>query len=205
MSFPSRSRFAYSRRPIFRGGLGAVATSPGSIPQMIADAASRYGIPSNLALEVAIKESGLNQNAISSAGAVGVMQLMPSTAADLGVDPTDAQQNINGGVQYLAQLLSEFAGDQAKALAAYNWGPGNVQNAVAQNGDNWLAAAPSSVQNYVKSILSATGQNYSVGITPASVAGGISGAGSGTSAPMLIGLALAGVVVVSLIFSDDDD
>jgi|SRR5579872_297370 len=152
--------------------MAVIAT--GQIPQAIANAASQYGVPPQLALEVAIQESGLNQSAVSPAGAIGIFQLMPATAAGLGVDPTDAAQNIQGGVRYLGQLLSRYGGDQSKALAAYNWGPSNVDAAVSGLGSNWLSAAPSETQNYVASILTATGQNYAASVTPASIANGAS-------------------------------
>jgi hypothetical protein len=120
---------------------------------MLTQAAATYGVDPTLVLAVATRESGLNPNAVSPAGAIGVMQLMPATAAGLGVtNPYDPQQNINGGVQYLAQLLSNYGGDVTKALAAYNWGPGNVNNAIAANGANWLSAAPAETQNYVAAL-----------------------------------------------------
>jgi len=166
--------------------------SSGQIPQLIANAASKYGVPSNLAIEVAIQESGLNQAAVSRAGAIGIFQLEPATAADLGVDPRDALQNIDGGIRYLAQLLSTFGGNQAQALAAYNWGEGNVSRSIAANGNGWLAAAPGETQNYVASILAATGQNYSAAVTPGSLFSGAvdaitgdstNGGGSAVAAP----------------------
>lgn len=129
-----------------------------SIQQMVTTAAAQYGVPPSLALAVAGQESGFNQTKpngsllVSPAGAIGVMQLEPATAAQLGVDPADTQQNINGGVQYLAMLLQEFNGNQAQALAAYDWGPGNVSKAIAQYGANWLSVAPAETQNYVASI-----------------------------------------------------
>jgi soluble lytic murein transglycosylase-like protein len=119
-------------------------------------AAARYNVPPALAIAVANQESGGNQfNSsggvlTSSAGAMGVMQLEPATAAGLGVDPTDTAQNIDGGVRYLSQLLNQFNGDQSLALAAYNWGPGNI----SKNGlNNW----PTETVNYVSSILSSIG------------------------------------------------
>jgi soluble lytic murein transglycosylase-like protein len=123
---------------------------------LLNSAAAKYSVPASLAIAVANQESGGNQYTAdggvltSSAGALGVMQLMPATAASLGVDPTDTAQNIDGGVRYLAQLLQEFDGNQTLALAAYNWGPGNV----AKNGmSNW----PAETGNYVASILDAIG------------------------------------------------
>ena len=119
------------------------------------------GLDPQLALEVAIQESGLNPGAVSSAGAIGLYQLMPDTAAGLGVDPTDISQNIAGGQSYLSQMLSQFGGDISAALAAYNWGPGNVQNAMNEYGAGWLSYAPAETQNYVASITGNLGSQYS--------------------------------------------
>ncbi len=102
-------------------GLGAVST-----PDLISAAAAKYGVPPSLALAVATRESGLNQSAVGTSGEKGVFQLMPGTAAQLGVDPTDLSQNVDGGVRYLSQMYSQF-GDWRTALEAYNGGPGNVQ------------------------------------------------------------------------------
>lgn len=168
--------------------MAVIAT--GQIPQLIADAAAQYGVPPQLALEVAIQESGLNQAAISPAGAIGIFQLMPATAAGLGVDPTNAAQNIQLGVRYLAQLLARYGGDQAKALAAYNWGPGNVDAAISASGSGWLATAPAETQNYVASIMAATGQNYTPTVTPASIASGVTDAAAAID-PSAIGDAVA--------------
>lgn len=170
-----------------RRGMGAgapVATSytGAQITQMVASAAAQYGVPSQLAVEVAIQESGLNANAVSSAGAIGVMQLMPATAASLGVtNPYDPTQNIPAGVKYLASMYSEF-GAWDQALGAYNWGPGNVQTAVAQYGSGWLNYAPAETQNYVTSIMSAANMSYSTSLTADSVTDGISNAASGAVA-----------------------
>lgn len=133
------------------GFLGDVA--PASIPQLLQAAAARYGVDPTLVLAVARRESGLNPNAVSPAGAQGVMQLMPPTAASLGVkNPFDAAQNIDAGVRYLAQLLAKY-GDTATALAAYNWGPGSVDKAKTVYGANWWNVAPTETLNYVTAIL----------------------------------------------------
>lgn len=95
--------------------------------QLIQEAARKYNVDPRLVSAVAETESNGNQDVVSSAGAVGVMQLMPSTAASLGVNPYDKAQNIEGGTKYLRQMLDTFNGDVQKAVAAYNAGPGAVQ------------------------------------------------------------------------------
>ena len=117
---------------------------------LITQSAQQYGVDPALALAVAQKESSMNPAAVSPAGAVGLFQLMPGTAAALGVDPNDPTQNIQGGVRYLAQLLGQYGGDTSLALAAYNAGPGNVTR---------YGGVPPfpETQNYVSSILSTLG------------------------------------------------
>ena len=100
----------------------------GDTNSMIAAAARKYNIDPRLAAAVAQTESGGNQEAVSPAGAIGVMQLMPETAAGLGVNPYDKQQNIEGGVKYLRQMMDTFGGDVQKAVAAYNAGPQAVRD-----------------------------------------------------------------------------
>lgn len=132
-----------------------------SVAQIVMDTASAYGVPPALALELAIRESGLNQSARGAAGEIGVMQLRPATAAALGVDPFDLAQNVRGGVLYLRAQLSAF-GDAARALAAYNCGPGCVSRAVASYGTDWLRGVPASTRSYVASILGKLGTAWSV-------------------------------------------
>jgi len=155
--------------------------------QLISTIASAAGISPELAVNVAKQESGLNPQAVNpSSGAVGIMQLMPGTAAALGVNPHNVMGNITGGVQYLREQLANF-GDEAKALAAYNWGPSHVTQAVERWGSNWLSHAPSETQRYVTSILSRVGGDASSGLTTAALAGGASSsapAGSSQMNPM---------------------
>lgn len=89
-------------------------------------AAEAVGLSADLVEAVAWRESRLRPRVVSSAGAVGEMQLMPGTARDLGVDPYDTAQNYFGGATYLQQMLQRYDGDIVKALAAYNAGPGAV-------------------------------------------------------------------------------
>jgi soluble lytic murein transglycosylase-like protein len=126
-----------------------------TVQAQITSTANQYGVDPSLALQVATVESGLDNNAVSSAGAIGIFQLMPATAAGLGVNPHDPVQNINGGVRYLAQLLSRYGSDASKALAAFNWGPTNLDRAIAQYGVNWIAALPDETLNYLAKILGA--------------------------------------------------
>ena len=99
-----------------------------NIEDMVKRAAQKYNVDPRLVSAVAETESGGNQNAVSEAGAIGVMQLMPGTAAALGVNPYDASQNIEGGAKYLRQMLDSFGGDVRKAVAAYNAGPQAVRD-----------------------------------------------------------------------------
>jgi membrane-bound lytic murein transglycosylase B len=123
-----------------------------TIPDQITAAANAAGVPAWLALAIAQRESGFNNNAVGSAGEIGIFQLLPSTAAQLGVDPADPVQNIAGGVAYIAQLLRTFGGDAQKAAAAFNCGPTCVAHAVAASGDAWAAHIPSSTQAYVAGV-----------------------------------------------------
>ena len=89
-------------------------------------AAQRHGIPEDLFLRLVQQESGWNPGAISHKGATGLAQLMPGTAAQLGVNPRDPLQNLDGGARYLRMMYNQF-GNWRLALAAYNAGPGAVQ------------------------------------------------------------------------------
>ena len=108
-----------------RGAVGLNIS--GDTNSLIKEAAARYQVDPRLVAAVAQTESGGNQEAVSPAGAVGIMQLMPETAAGLGVNPYDKRQNIEGGAKYLRQMMDTFGGDVQKAVAAYNAGPQAVK------------------------------------------------------------------------------
>ena len=124
---------------------GATAET-GSMAELMDAAAKKYNVDARLVSAVAEVESDKDQSVISSAGAIGVMQLMPETAAALGVDPYDTAQNIEGGTKYLRQMLDSFGGDVKKALAAYNAGPQAVRD---YNG----VPPYRETQNYVNKVL----------------------------------------------------
>lgn len=127
-----------------------------SLDGIFGRASEAYGVPVNLLKAVARAESDFQADAVSSCGAQGIMQLMPSTAASLGVsDPFDPEQNIMGGAKYLGGLLSSYGGDAKLALAAYNAGSGNVKK--------YGGIPPfSETQNYVKRVLSYAGDDSSL-------------------------------------------
>ena len=102
-------------------------SSPENLEEYFKEASETYGVDINLLKAIARQESNFNPSATSSAGAMGVMQLMPSTAKGLGVtNAYDAQENIMGGAKLMAQNLKKYNGDVSLALAAYNAGSGNV-------------------------------------------------------------------------------
>jgi soluble lytic murein transglycosylase-like protein len=106
----------------------ASATAPAHLALMVEEAARRHGVDPRLVAAVARRESAWNEQAVSQAGACGIMQLMPATAQYLGVHNVfDARENLFGGARYLRTLLDTFGGDLDLTLAAYNAGPGAVE------------------------------------------------------------------------------
>ena len=154
------------------------------VSSLVIQEANAQGVPPAIALAVAQKESSLSQWTKSgglvtgSAGEIGVFQLMPGTAASLGVDPTDLTQNIQGGITFLAQLYQKY-GDWAKALSAYNSG------------------SPTGSPSYASSVLAIAGS-----VAPAVPApdlsvdsGDSSGSGLTLSTPVTVGLILGGIAL----------
>ena len=138
------SRYSFT---LFRG------TLPRDIEAIAVAEARRQQLDPSLVLSVIQQESDGNPQAKSRAGAVGLMQLMPSTAKDLRVNPRCPRQNVKGGVAYLRKLLDRY-GNVTHALYAYNWGMGNV--------DAWLKTGlgskgqpmPRETREYAPSVLS---------------------------------------------------
>jgi soluble lytic murein transglycosylase-like protein len=109
-------------------GTGTATGTERQITDGIEKAAKKYNLPEKLIKSVIRTESNFQPDAVSPAGAQGLMQLMPATARELGVnDPFDIQQNIDGGAAYLRQMLDRFGQNLRLALAAYNAGPGTVE------------------------------------------------------------------------------
>jgi soluble lytic murein transglycosylase-like protein len=108
---------------------GGIPPAQASIQSLITSSASRHQVDPDFVASVVKAESGFNPKAVSPKGAQGLMQLMPQTAASLGVkNALDPAANVEGGTKYLRQLLDRYAGDAVKALAAYHAGPQRVEH-----------------------------------------------------------------------------
>lgn len=130
-----------------------VPAKGGDIKAMCRVAAEKNGIDPAVFQALVQTESDFNPKLVSSAGAMGLCQLMPATAAQLGVkDPFDPQQSLDGGAKYLSQMLKQFNGDLKLALAAYNAGPGAVTRA------GGVPPFPET-QDYVRKVMSRA-ENY---------------------------------------------
>lgn len=126
------------------------AVQPSLTPrQLVTEAAQHAGLPPAIVHSIARAESGYREDAVSPKGAIGIMQLMPSTAADLHADPRDPAQNADAGARYLRDLLEKYENDPhqvSKAVAAYNAGPAAVDRY------HGVPPYPETVQ-YVKRVL----------------------------------------------------
>lgn len=134
--------------PMGMGGPSYPSTIARWLPQM-SQASAMYGVPVPIIAGVMNQESGGNPNAVSSAGALGLMQFMPSTASGLGINPLNPTSAIMGGAKYLSQLYHSL-GSWPLALAGYNAGGGAVQSWVSQYGPNWSAISPHLTNGYLQ-------------------------------------------------------
>lgn len=138
----------------YAAGLGLDA-APASFRSAYAAAGDRYGVDPTLLVRQGKQESGWAPDVISgrrrsSAGATGIAQFMPGTAADMGIDPTDPLQSIDAQGRYMAQQEAMFGENQGLALAAYNWGPARLKKWLKAGSDP--NAMPAETRNYVRSI-----------------------------------------------------
>jgi len=111
------------------------------------------GIPPAYFVRQINQESLFNPNAVSPAGAVGIAQFMPSTAATLGINPWNPTQALQGAAQLMASYARQYGGNYAMALAAYNAGIGAVQYAVNYCGSYWMNCLPAETRNYIYVIM----------------------------------------------------
>ena len=134
--------------PSTRAAVPPAQAPPVNLDELIENAARKYGLPPAFVRAVVAAESGNHPDAVSPKGAIGLMQLMPSTARDLGADPRIVEQNIDAGTRYLRDLLLKYDARAYHALAAYNAGPGAV--------DKYHGVPPyRETQNYIWNVLRA--------------------------------------------------
>jgi soluble lytic murein transglycosylase-like protein len=143
---PSVIRRMLPTQPVATASVGGSALAGVPYADLFTQAAGRHGVDASVLAAVASQESGFNSQAVSPAGAQGLMQFMPSTAAGLGVNPLDPTSSIDGAARYLSSLTQQF-GSTPLALAAYNAGPGTVTRY------GGIPPYPET-QNYVRNVLS---------------------------------------------------
>lgn len=148
--FLNNSLFKETSSFLDKSGAGFIGNIRGNRMDPVFEAmGKKYGLKPSLLKAIAEAESQFNYKARSPKGAQGIMQLMPQTAKDMGVaDPFNPVQSIEGGAKYLRSLLDRYKGDTDKALAAYNWGPGNVDK-------NGVMSLPAETRTYLGKVKTA--------------------------------------------------
>jgi soluble lytic murein transglycosylase-like protein len=142
-------------QPIDSGiSAGSGGALPDGIGVLITEAARQYDLEPALLAGLLYQESRFDPRAKSPAGALGIAQLMPGTAKELRVsDPFDPSQAIFGGAEYLRKQINSFDGDVEKGLAAYNYGPGNMQKVLKNaRGDAWKQMIPKETRDYIQKV-----------------------------------------------------
>lgn len=124
-----------------------------SIDEAVGKASQKYGVDRDLIMAVIKQESDFNPKSVSGAGAMGLMQLMPGTASELGVsDPYNVDDNVDGGTKYLKSLLNMYADNKQLALAAYNAGPGTLKNRGVSDVSG-VSKLPYETRDYVNKVM----------------------------------------------------
>lgn len=159
-----RSMFDFGTAPVARGA-GAM---PAEMNDLFDAAGAEYGVDPTILKGIAYAESRFRPDIISGkvtspAGAVGLMQFMPATAKEMGINPLDPVESVFGAAAYLRQSLDKFGGDTERAIASYNWG----RNREAFARDDWYKSLPAETRNYVGTVL-----EFADGVAPAAPAAG---------------------------------
>lgn len=138
---------------IYKGLTSDINSGNLSIDEAIEKASRKYGVDKSLVMAVIKQESDFNPKSTSGAGAMGLMQLMPGTAQELGVtDAYNIEQNVDGGTKYLKELLDMYGNSKELALAAYNAGSGTLQSrGVKATGD--ISRLPYETRDYVQKVM----------------------------------------------------
>lgn len=132
---------------------GTLKPNRAQIEALIRCLAPWEGVSSEIVIRQCEAESSFNPDALNAkSGAIGLFQLMPATAKDEKVNPHRWHENVFGGVRYLGKMLRMF-GTVERALAAYNWGPGNMRKCIDRHGDEWRKNIPSETRGYLRKIL----------------------------------------------------
>lgn len=120
----------------------------------------QHGLPSGVLTRLVHQESRGNCDAVSPAGARGLCQFMPATARGMGVNASDPVSSINGAAKYLEQMMDMFDGNIEKALAAYNYGPGNMRKLLRNHPGDWKSHLPAETRDYIAKVGSGIGLSY---------------------------------------------